>query len=301
MTSMALDFATVAYALWDLEMSAIGDFKWQGLSAHQQRFNQWRDSRPQAMRALGDPAKVMPFGEYWKTQNLAAVASPFSDELNRFLQLEGEKPQFKPFQGLGLASTFNASMQWLEEGVQTYFSRPAANQRTMADFSAFHLGRRAVKIYRLEGYGSLVARLKATSGDSLWLTMADEPQSSFELAITAQELLNAKRTDVSSQWAGMLAPMVSLKIHSDLSWLIGMEPTEAGFRLEQAFQRFSFQMSEQGEPARQAIKGSVNYSLASLRFEQPFIGWTTLANCDDTAFGAFFADIDSWEPLGFDI
>jgi hypothetical protein len=290
MTTKALDLVTMGHALSELSATYLGDCQWQSVNDEQWAFLEW-------YRAHRD--------EIGKLSGLEALASTDYAVLNSFLKARGFVPQFRPFDGVGVASILDMLVEWLSKGTPTTvrrYDRSLGEHGGYVTYPAFRIMAGGVDILDVAGFDQPLVRLRTTTGHSLWLMKADEPATGIELAYMAQKLLATHHSPNPYWTVGVKVPMVEMDVRPDLSWMLGantVSPTDGYHEIAQAFQQFKLRANEKGARVkvmtgfaarRGGPSGPVPYG-----FDEPFIGFFTQPGHDTLPMAAFWADTDVWQ------
>ncbi|HEU4914422.1 MAG TPA: hypothetical protein VFT16_03410 [Candidatus Saccharimonadales bacterium] len=287
MVTRAIDLATMGRALHDLSAQFLGDVVWNPQNDEQARFLAWcAANREQVASLVG----------------YKSSASTDYAILNCFMEKEGYGPQFTPFEGVGIASLFGATVNWPVKGTLASISRWGRPTETLRHgveecYSAFHIAL-GVDAFEVLGLQDPLIRIGIRGGHYLWLMKTPEPTSDMALAKLAQIMLTSDRLP-NLAWHSVKIPMLEIEVQPDISWLIGTNTTspQCGYqRICQVIQRYRLRINEPGArimitpsfAGRREDSGARPYV-----FDDPFMGFFTQSE-SGIARGAFYADIDSW-------
>jgi len=281
-SSQALDLCTIAHALGILS-THINDEPWNSTNDTQKLFLAWYDAHRDEVAQL---------------DGLNAVASRSYDALNAFLQEHGFKPQFQPFDGVGVASILDMLVEWLKAGTPVIVDRFEPKQHF--EYPGFSLSH-GVTCHDLPDATEPLVQVQTKTGHNLWLmTVPTAPDSGMELALKAVHLLDAPRSP-STRWVGMHLPVLEMELEPDLNWLLDCNNGE--WAITQAFQQFRLRVNQTGARVKVATGVVAKRGLAMgprpYIFARPFMGWFTAPGHGNLPLAAFWADYDSWrQPEG---
>lgn len=292
MTSKALDFVTIGYALEAAAAErSVGKDGWKGLNPEQERFLAWFAAHKDELSQLTD---------------LTAKVSDNPDELNAKLREHGFPDMFGdlPDDGFGVVSILDMLIEWLEEcQVRTLVVRGVGDAGVPKQtYPAFEVPRSGTTVYEVNGFTEPLVQLRTKTGHSLWLMKHAEPQSGLDLAELVQTLAEAVQVP-TYRYDNVVVPKLELEPEVDVEWLTGLETTDGDWYVDEAFQLFKLRANEKG--ARVKVATGLTIRATSIHIEQPyyfdepFVGFFTQPGHDRLALAGFWADTDSWrEPEG---
>jgi hypothetical protein len=222
--------------------------------------------------------------------------------LNSFLKARGFDPMFRPFEGFGVASILDMLVEWAHKGTITSLDHYDAQSFTFTEYPAFQLPATGVEVYDVAGFDQPLVRLRTTTGHSLWLMKAGEPETGITLNALAQKALTSVRS-WNSQWTvGVIVPMLEMDLKPDLNWMLGAHTfsPKAGFQeVVQAFQMFKLRANEKGARVKVATgfatRATMSLPPEPYPFDEPFIGFFTQPGHETLALAPFWADTDVWK------
>jgi hypothetical protein len=280
MASMALDFTTIGRALKEFERVS-GDSSWVSCSTEQAALLKWLDEHQDTVLQLTD---------------LWAKASPDHRVLNAFLREHKFPEMFDPLEGgVGVVAILDMLVNWLVRGRNELIQ--AADGNT---YPGFKLDSSTAKVCDVAGYESPLVALKTTTGHTVWLMEAPEPDSGLDLALHVQKLLESPRFPRYS--GDVVVPKIDLDLKPNIDWLCRLSAVPSGWFVDEAFQLFKLRMNEIG--ARVKVATGITMRVVSLPpepyiFTRPFMGFFTQPDHANLALAAFWADYDVWrEPEG---
>lgn len=288
MTSMALDFVTIGYAL---EAAAnersVGKDGWKGQNPEQERFLDW-------FAAHRD--------ELSKLEHLTAKVSDQAEELNAKLREHGFPNMFSelPKDGFGVVAILDMLVEWLEECTVSTVDR--SDDGNVSTYPAFKVPSQGSEVYEVHGFDEPLVRLRTKTGDSLWLMKHPQPASGLDLAELSQRVLEKPRVAVY-RYSSAVVPKLEHQPEVDMSWLPGLTTSDGNWYVDEAFQLFRLRVNEKGARVKVAtgmtIRATAIWVEEPYVFDEPFVGFFTQKGSPNLALAGFFADTDSWkEPEG---
>lgn len=288
MTTMTLDLATICQALDELEHRSLGEgCAWLPANPTQEQLVKYFQQYRSGLRLL---------------HGLEGRVATSYRKLNQFLEDRGFDPLFQPFNGLGVASVIDMTVEWILKGMDGMIT----HQGSMQAYPAFELSAEAVEMFDVDGFKHPLARLKTTTGDNLWLMKADQPSSGMDLVVMAHKIIDSAR-EVHTEWTnGVMIPKLDISVQPDMGWIIGLgtQGRRGHFRVEQAFQQVRIRVNEFGARCKVASGlASESCRVATspdgiYQMNEAFAGFFTQKD-SDLPIAAFWTDVDTWvEPRG---
>ena len=239
--------------------------------------------------------------EVARIPEIETLASHDAGELNDFLQARGFPAVFVPFaeRRFGTASVLDVLVEWLHEGFPTELTTEEGRR-----FPAVRLPADVVRFVRARGHGNPIARLETKSGDTVCMTMVDDPPSGLDLLSRALELSRAGKEN--HDFDGLVFPMVTLEEEIGLGWLLGLTAGDEDglpWEIEAAVQRNRLRMNETGARAESAVMVQVVAFGVRTRvkpdhvIDRPFLVWFERDGLEHPLFAAFAAE-DAWRNPG---
>ena len=225
------------------------------------------------------------------------------EKLNAILRDEGFTIQLDPFYDneFGVVSILDVLVEWLVEGEvtvietferKTYPAVKLARQPGAAIFS----------VYRSRTHEYPVAVIPTKSGDNVFMTAADEPESDFNLLARIRQI--EPQEVPAPGYRSLTFPMIDLDETVDIGWLKGLKTYDGyglDWRIFQALQQTKFKMNEKGAHAKSAVGlGVLRFVSAPalhLVIDRPFFLWITRPGISIPIFAAYL-DEATWKNPG---
>ena len=241
-------------------------------------------------------------GEIAEIESIAAFQA---EEINHFLSKRGFKIKLPPFahnakwKEFGVASVLDLLVQWLKLGTATTLK--ALNGQS---YPAAHQGMEVSSFYQGTEHGYPVAQLKTKSNDVVYMTRLDHALADFELLHYAHQVTSSLKP--IHDYGGVLFPMVDLKQEIDVSWLIGLESTDAEglpVKIAQALQETHLALNEKGAHAKSAFATTIARASVfmppkpDLLIDGPFLIWFQRPGLSEPLFVGYMTEED-WKNPG---
>lgn len=232
--------------------------------------------------------------------DISSIASSEAEEINKFLADRGFTIQLRKFSQyeFGIASILDLLVEWSIAGKQVPIR--TSDRR---EFPGVELSKHCCSFGRAQGHSNVIARLETKSTDMVYLTMMDQPESGADLIEIGNDLI--KRMRWTSEFEGMIFPMVNLRQTVDISWLLEME-TDAQdgvpWYVSQAAQENRLRMNEIGAHAQSATAIAVKMRgievpKPKLVIDKPFLVVFVRPGIDIPLFAAYVTEAD-WQNPG---
>lgn len=238
----------------------------------------------------------------FNNQELRSWASTDAHELNAILKKEGFAIQLEPFgqDGFGVVSILDVMIKWLTKGEKSTIKVDGKHYDAVTLNSGI--------VYLSPNYPYPLLCILAQGGDSVWMTIADEPSEGFALL---KKIENIKQNIQAEYYDDATFPMIDYDQENDISWLLGLKLLNT-YRIAQALQQTKFKMNEEGAHVKSAVALGIERCCISkvskhLVIDKPFYLWIERLDpkCDPTIekslplpiFAGYF-DTDCWKNPG---
>ena len=235
---------------------------------------------------------------------IESIASFTADDINRFLRERGFQIKLKPFlrddkwKEFGVASVLDLLVEWFKPGTETTLKRQDSQT-----YPAVRQGTAVSSFYQGAKHNYPIAQLKTKSSDQVYLTKLDNASTDFELQHYAQQLAGSLKP--IHDYGGVIFPMVDLKQHVDISWLLDLATTSAQgepVKITQALQETHLAMNEEGARAKSAVAVAVAVAAAylppkpDLLIDGPFLIWFQRPGLTEPLFVGYITEEDWKKP-----
>ncbi len=228
-----------------------------------------------------------------------------AEPLNQFMKDHGFVIELAPFPDptyFGVVSIMNVLVNWLKPGEteKIVSNNVSFKAVSMEDHVTVHSSR---------NHSHPVAELKTTTGERVYMTIADKSYEGQELLIrieTICENLEASK----ERWGGVVFPKIDLNQEVDISWLkelnvcvtSGKDLPGGKYVLKEALQQTKFRMNELGARAESAVAISMCFESCMMprpkvMIDQPFFCWIERDGLSLPLFAGYL-DRDSWKDPG---
>jgi len=204
---------------------------------------------------------------------IESLASQKVEEINEFLRKKGFSIQLESFSSdaFGVASVLDLIVEWVLKGEVTVVETDDDRR-----FPGVRISEGNVHFLRFSEHKEPIACLPTKSGDRVFMTMFDQPPEGFDLVAEVEKLSHATR--LSSEFGGLVFPMVDLNQEVDISWLVGLNTTdEVGkfWFVAQALQQTIFKMNEIGARVQSAVAMAFEKGIPNPDYiiNRPFLIW----------------------------
>lgn len=296
MTSATMVLAPIMAALVKTEEILGPDRIWQPQHQGQQHFLERYFSRRKQLSVFTE-------------KELRNWVSWVAAELNALLAEEGFSITLEPFKEneFGVVSILDVLVEWIAEGkISSLYSNnatyPAVSMERYADVSGTMIP--TFGAYKSSQHPHPIAVVYTKNLDKVYMTIADQGLSQFELATRVNTIKGSMDTTHSLYYDELLFPMVDLDQEVSLAWLLNMETTsDEGDRayISQAAQQTKFKMNEKGARVKSAVAIAVNLECAFvnrvLTIDQPFFLWIERKGTDIPVLSAYI-NRENWKNPG---
>ncbi len=223
--------------------------------------------------------------------------------LNNFMEAHGQPPQFKPFNGFGVAAVIDVTDEW-RHGAQPVDLLRIRSGGPTTFYKGFRIPDAGARMFRVQDMEHPLIRLSTTSGRYVWIIEVDKAYGGYGAFRLAQMIQSGRSDLLPVQYSGVQIPDVNLSTQPDLSWLVGMTNTggRETYAIVQAFQHYLLEMTYLG------LRLQVGTGVSTSRSPQmgqpytvtrPFVFWVTaLSGNPNPVIGSAYVDLDSWVPVG---
>lgn len=238
-------------------------------------------------------------------QELSSIASKDIDEVNTFLKTKGfdiqlDKNKANP-NDVAVASILDIALKWkipgekswitvLGDGFGNYLC-PAELYPAVRMNSAYSI--------RKSSNEKIVIAIDTENGDTVYISLAEKSLKGFELFNEIRSLSSQNYKDVTTNFSGILFPMIDINQQVDISWLRGLDSSM--YFIAQALQQTRFQMDEKGAAVQSAVAVHAVYKSIQtpkpiLEINQPFYLWIERPGMSMPLFAAYIDYTDWKEP-----
>jgi hypothetical protein len=232
---------------------------------------------------------------------LSSIASYDVNPVNQFLRDHNFSIQLAPEPNSVCysASVLNILVKWAVKGdkAQLYTN----NQF----YQAVQL-KEGYAVYAVPDYEHELIKIETSSGDIVYMTIADKPCQDFELLATLRSITNHPVIyDITDEYTDLIFPMVDLNQEVDISWLENMyvplaDSTIPEMWIARALQQTKFQMNEEGAAAQSAVAIAMVTKMmpikSSLVIDKPFYLWIVRKGVMIPLFAGYIDYTDWKEP-----
>lgn len=238
------------------------------------------------------------FRDVTRMEGIKAKASKDIDALNFFLAENGFDIRLDPItdpEGFGVVAILDRLVKWLIMG----------EERTIRvggkTYPAFRLEKGA-SFYTISGYRDPAVCLQTQSGDTVWLTFADEQLNGLDLVDKILGLATARKESIYD-YKGTVIPEVLVNQRPDISFLLNMgtyDPQGQYWFIQQALQQAKFAMNREGARIKVAttiavMRTSLPEVKPDLVFDRPFYLWITGREGSALPVAMMYVDKDAWQ------
>ena len=220
-------------------------------------------------------------------EEFARIASRDAEVVNKFLEDRGF--DLRASDGdLVVASVLDILVKWVKEGE---LSTVLTQNGTIYD--AFLLEDN-VETYTSPTHEGAIAKISTqTPTDTVWMTVYSGQTD--DAAIFS--FINHLDLRPNYRSSGLIAPMISFDVESDLLWAKGLQLD--GQAVAEAVQQNIFKMNHKGAHAQSAAAMVLFecMSLPPMVIDRPFLVWVEREGLEGPLF-ALYADTDCWENPG---
>ena len=236
--------------------------------------------------------------ERFSDTELRSWVSEVADELNKILSTEGFDIQLDELQNneIGVVAILDLLLKWIKRGVKIDIQGlnnivyPGVKiQQERID------GRDTFISCHSTNHKHPIAKVSTKNGDTVWMTIADEEITGFELFEHIEQI--QKNISVNSRRTFVHFPMINLDNQPDTSWLVGLPHTGGGC-ITQAMQQTKFKMNEEGAHLKSAVAIATLRGIApkesGITINKPFYLWIERPNVKLPIICAYM-DYDVWK------
>jgi hypothetical protein len=231
--------------------------------------------------------------DMFNKDELRTWVSDNADYLNNILKQEGFSIQLEQFsaQTFGVVSILDILVHWLHEGQKTTIIK------NNATYDAFEL-KKGINFYQLDDYAHPVIAIQTKNEDTVWVTVADQKLTEFELFDKVVSLRNMQKKQVYT-FGSAVIPMIHYDQQFQLNWLLNLDIK--GWFISQALQQTKFKMNEKGAHVKSAVAIAVTRSmpipLQQLIIDKPFYVWIERKGLPYPIFTGYMDEL-SWQNPG---
>lgn len=292
-----MSFTTVLFPIIAALLAPEGKFMekntaWNPVNAHQQIF----------LKAYYSETAKKQLAEFSDTE-LRSWASQDYEILNKIAKENGFDIQLKPFlpNSFGSLSILDILIKWRTKGIKTSINY---NNNT---YEAVKLNKN-FEVFKLWAYDHPIAKIKTQGRDTVYITVADQALSDFDLVNKVTKLSNDINMPLEpgmitypefcmqENYDSIIFPAVNLNQTVDISWLLNMYCPEVF--IAQALQQTKFKMDEEGARVQSAVmmefaKCCMPQTEKILCIDKPFYIWIEREDCTIPVFAGYI-DSANW-------
>jgi hypothetical protein len=260
----------------------------------------WKSANKSQARFLEDFLKVCRKDD---VKEIEFEVSNRAEIINEFLQRKGFSIRLQPFPDntVGFASVLDLIVEWLHIGEKVIIDAKNGGR-----YNGVRIKKDGVSFYEsmIRGYKHIVACIMTKSGDTVSITVPNEPLKGLDLVEMADDIF--RNMDVlPGVYDGLRFPMVDLDITNDVGWLKGMSTTNGmsvPAEVTQVVQQIKIKMNEKGARFQSATAMGITLRCATvppqdLIIREPFLVWVGRFELEKPLMAAFVTE-ESWKNPG---
>lgn len=241
--------------------------------------------------------------KYFTSDELQAWASIDHNELNAIAYANQIPISFSPFAAgkFGSLSILSLDLQWLQRPELNNILFDAQEGTTRVQGLEFN---KHVSVYKSRGHKYPLIRIKTRNGDYLWLTVANESLSGFELSKKIKHIKKNISILKKKNHPSVIMPQIDFEGFVDISWMEGLRIADKrnAYAIDSAIEYVKLTCDQEGCSVKAGaglefipVSVAPDYQ-PPLIIDQPFYFWIERAQCKHPIVEAYI-DSDSLKKI----